>query len=420
MKRVVILGGGFGGLRCALHLGSKLKGKAHVCLIDKQSYHSYTPSLYEVTTAFRGTSLAHTSLNEEHFKELVGSVIAFPFSDTLRKRNVSFIHSEIRSIDAVGRHVVLHDGTQEPFDYLIIGLGSQTNYFGVEGAEEHCLPIKTVGDALHIRDRVLSAFVRSKENKEPITIAVVGAGLAGFEVATEMVMFVRHLKDRHSLRDIPIQVVLVEAMDRVLSACSSPFCVAAEKRLDALGISVMVNKRIIKAGEGELSFHDGSSLKADVAIWSAGIQGPALLHQSEGLPAPTKRGQLSVSPFLSLPEHDHIFVVGDCVDWRDEKSGSVVPQTAWAAEQEASVVIHNVIASLRNTEKKSYVPHMVGMVASAGGKYAIAELYEFLLTGFFAWVIKRMIDLKYLLSIYRPHTAFVIWMRGVRLFGRND
>ena len=420
MKRVVILGGGFGGLRCAMTLGPKLKGKAQVCLIDRQSYHSYTPSLYEVATAFRGTALVRTSLNEEHFKEMIGSVIAFPFSDTLPKRNVSFIHSAIRSIDAVSKYVVLQDGTKEPFDYLIIGLGSQTNYFGVEGADKYCLPIKTVGDALRIRDRVLSVFAQSKKTRAPVTIAVVGAGLAGFEVATEMVMFVQHLKDRHSLHDIPVKIVLIEAMERVLSACSSAFCVASEKRLSALGVSVMVNKRIVKVQNGALFFGDGSSLKTDVQIWSAGIQGSPVLKDSKGLPVLTKRGQLSVSPFLSLPEHDHIFVVGDCVDWQDKESDIVVPQTAWAAEQEASIVAYNVVASLCNAEKKAYVPHIVGMVASAGGKYAIAEIRGFLLTGFFAWALKRMIDLKYLLSLYKPHTAFIIWIKGVRLFGRND
>lgn len=417
MKRVVVLGGGFGGVRTALLLRKKVKD-VKIEVIDRNSYHTYTPSLYEVATAYKGGLLTADDINENKFQGEIGGVISFPFSDFFEKNNILSVHANIEKINGVQNKVILDDGSHLNYDYLVISLGSVSNYFGVLGAEKHCLSLKTVGEALAIREKVRSLFLDSKKNRKKISITVIGAGLSGFEVVTEMVMFVRKLKEQHSMQDVEVDVNLVEATDRILSSCCDEFWEKANKRLKKLGINVLLNQRITKVTNKKLYFGDDDFLESDIAIWSCGVLGPEILKKSKGIGELNKINQIVVSEYLSSKGKDNIFVVGDCVSfsYKDNKA----PQTAWAAEQEANTVAYNLYAILKGKTPKKHKVKMLGFVASAGGKFAVVEVWDKVMSGFWGWVIKRLVDLKYLLSLYNPYFAFVIWSRGVKIFGKND
>ena len=419
MKKIVILGGGFGGVRTAILLRNRIKD-AEIILIDKNSYHSYTPSLYEVATAYKGGLLVKDDLREEHFKSDIGSVIAFPFSDIFKHRNILTIHQPVKKINGRQDKVILDDGTEVDFDYLVVALGSQSNYFNIEGAEKYCFPIKTVGEALNIRDSVRKLILDSKESRKDITITVIGAGLSGFEVATEMARFVRKLKKRHSMEDVRVDIKLVEASDKILSVCYDKFRDKANKRLKKLEVQPMLNKKIVKVEYDKIHFEDGDDMNTDISIWTCGISGVDILKDSVGIGEVNKRGQVVVSEYLSTTEKDNVFVVGDCVGFVDSSNDTPAPQTAWAAEQEAGTVAYNIYAILKGKTPKKHRVQFLGLIASAGGKYAIANVMGMTISGFLGWVIKRMVDLKYLTSMYNPISALIIWIKGVNIFGRND
>lgn len=417
MKKVVILGGGFGGVRTALLLRKKVKD-VEIELVDRNSYHTYTPSLYEVATAYKGGLLIAKDISENKFKSKIGGVISFPFSDFFEKNNITSIRSNIGKINGAQDKVILDDGSYLKYDYLVVALGSMSNYFGVLGAEKYCLPIKTLSDALNIRDKVRAVFLESKKSRKKISITVIGAGLSGFEVVTEMVMFARKLKDYYSMQDVDVEINLVEATDRILASCCDEFWDKANNRLKKLGINVFLNQRITKVSSKRLHFGDNDFLETDIAIWSCGVLGSPVLADSKGIGELNKINQVVVSEYLSSKEKNNIFVVGDCVSfsYKDNKA----PQTAWAAEQEANTVAYNLYAILKGKTPKKHKVKMLGFVASGGGKFAVVEVWDKVISGFLGWVIKRLVDLKYLLTLYNPYSAFVIWVRGVSLFGKND
>ena len=419
MKKIVILGGGFGGVRSALLLRKKIQD-AEIVLIDKNSYHSYTPSLYEVATAFKGGLLVKNDLEGRHFKSDIGSAIAFPFSDIFKNKNILTIHHPVEKINAKQDKVILRDGSEVKFDYLVVALGSESNYFNIPGAEKYCLPLKTVGEALEIRDQVRKVFLDSRESRKDINITVIGAGLSGFEVTTEMTRYVEKLKKEYSMQDVRVDITVVEAADYVLSMCSSEFCKKASARLKDLGVKVIVSKKIVKVEYGKMYFDGGGSLETDIQIWSCGVSGSSVLQASTGLGEMNKRGQVVVSEYLSSTDKSNIFFVGDCAGFSESGTGVVAPQTAWAAEQEASTVAYNIWAILSGKTPRTHKVTMLGMVASAGGKCAIVSIRGRVITGFIGWVIKRMIELKYLMTLYSAPSALMIWAKGVSIFSKND
>ena len=410
--RIVILGGGFGGIKTALLLAKKLKKQTvDIILINRNSYQVYTPSLYEVATAYRGGGL---SLRDQDFKGEVGSVIAFDLAHIFSKTQVQVVVDEVAQIDVENQKVHLKkDGAME-YTYCVVALGSQTAYFGVEGAEQHSAALKNLHDAYAVRDAVRNAVHATQTTQKPVTIAVVGAGLAGFELATEITTYTKHLLQSHSVASDKVHIVLIEAQDEALAACSNEMCHKAHERLMKMGIDLRTNTRITKVEPRKLTFSDNSSMEVAVAVWSGGVQCLYLKDMIQGNIAFSPTGQIMVTEFLNTEEYTHMFAVGDCAFFKD------TPDTAYAAEQQAVYVAKNIDRLLKNKPLVAYKPkntHFV--VSSAGGKYALADTFVFCY-GFLGWLIKRFIDFKYLVSIYPFGTALKMWYKGVKLFSQND
>ncbi len=419
MKRIIILGAGFGGLRTALALSKKLqKEEAEILLVDRNSYQTYTPALYEVATAYRGEAMVATQSDEHAFAAQLGGSVAFDVKEILKGTPITFVQDEVTRIDARASSVTLREGGDVPFDYAVVALGSATAFFGVEGAAEHCIAIKNIYDALRLRTEIERAFAATPQ-ASTMTVAVVGGGLTGFEVITEAALFIKHLKRRSKKEKARVRLVLIEAGPVILGAAPQPMRKRAIERLASLEVTVMTHAPVVAAEKGKLRFASGGFLATDVQMWSGGVEGHSVVRQSEGLVL-NERGQIVVNEFLVSKTNGALLAIGDAAEYMDVAARVKAPATAWAAEQQADVAAQNIIALVRGEQPKPCKLSFPGFVASAGGKYAIAHLFGVTVVGFPAWCLKRMIDFKYLLSLYPPTIALGMWVRAVFLFGRND
>jgi NADH:ubiquinone reductase (H+-translocating) len=421
MQTIVVVGAGFGGLRAALGLAKRFPHpeKTRVILIDRNSYHTYTPSLYEVATAYREGHLRADTATEREFEERLGGSACFSISDVVGRYNITFVHGEVMSINARSNIVQLRGNNDIRFDYCVVALGASVAYFGVAGAQEHCAALKTLSDALRIRERVEELFDNALNEGQCVHIATVGAGLSGFEVVAEMAYYAGHLAHSYGINQNEIELSLIEAGDTILPHAPTTMRRAAAQRLEELGIAVLTGDRIVEVEPQMLHFASGKTAHADLVVWGGGIQGHSVLKNTKGL-ALDKKGRVVVDRFLHVHGADHIYAIGDNAAYRDEQHDSGAPATAWVAEEQADSVMYNITARLRGLEETPYTLTFPGYISSAGGKHGIAHLYGVTIAGFPAWVLKRMIDLKYILSLYPPAKGFLIWLRELRLFTRND
>ena len=405
-KKIVILGAGFGGVKTALQLSKKLKQGVDIILVDKHTYQTYVPALYEVATAYRGSDLSQERIQEQKFKGDVSSVVAFDLRTVFQNTQVQLVCDEVVKVDVKQQVVYLKKDGDLEYDYCVFALGSQVGYFNVAGAQQHTLSLKTLHNALEVRDTIQQAV----QTKDSVCIVVVGAGLAGFEVCTEIACYVKHLTKKQSKH---INIVLVEGQDKVLCSCSDAMCQKASKRLEDLNIRVRTQERITQVQKNKVIFSDNSSLDTDAVVWSGGTDCSYLEGLAPDVSLFSKKGQFLVANPLHLYEHANAFALGDCAFFEG------VPETAYIAEQQADVVAQNIVNALNNKKMIEYKPKQVGFISSAGGKYAIADI-GFCTSGMFAWVIKRVVDLKYIFSIYPLASALKMWYSGIKIFSKND
>lgn len=413
--RIVILGGGFGGIRTALLLSKKLKkNTADIILVNQNSYQVYTPSLYEVATAYRGTELSSDAVQEQNFKGEIGAAIAFDIAHIFSKTSVQLVIDEVVGVDVEKQQVHLKKDGALDYTYCVVALGSRTAYFGVEGAEQHAVTLKDLHSAFAVRDVVRNAVGQVKTTQQPATVAIVGAGLAGFEVATEIATYIKHLVHTHSIDKKQIHIILIEARNQALSACSDVVCEKARHRLYYLGVELKTNTKITKVERNKITFSDNSSLEVAGVVWGGGVQCLYLQEMTKGDVSFSSSGQIMVTESLNLENYSNVFAIGDCSFLEG------APSTAYIAEQQAECAAKNIALLINNKPLKKYTPKNANfVVSSAGGKYALADTY-FFCCGFSGWLIKRIIDFRYLLSIYPLGTALKMWYKGVKLFSKND
>lgn len=420
---IVILGAGFGGLRTALKLSKKLKNRKEykIILVDKNSYQTYTPALYEVATAYRGKGL-RADASERDFEENLAGSSAFILRTILaRRKNIEFVQSGVKNINLDTKNVFLKSEDVIDYKYCVVALGAQTAFYGVKGANTCCHTLKTISGALNIRHKVEAAFQRAVDGNSDIHLLTIGAGLSGFEVITEMAKHCQHLCSKNpSLNKSKIKIKLIEANSKILAGIPDKMRKLAQKRLKYLNIEILTNTRVARIEPDKVILENGISMPADVSIWAGGVEGLDLLQEISGMPL-DKQGRILVEKSLLIKEQRDIFAIGDCSYFYDEKSEIVVPATAWAAEEQADIVWRNILRDIDSIKMLEYKSGFPGFVSSGGGKYAIAHLYgRVTFSGYFAWVLKRLIDLKYILSIYPYRAGMGVWLRGLDLWTRND
>ncbi len=409
--RIVIIGAGFGGLWAARHLA---QAPAEVLLLDRDNYHTFFPLLYQVAAS-----------------ELAPADIAFPIRSLLRNLpNVRFDMGEVKAIDPEAR--IVKTGDEEiPYDYLIIAAGSSWFYFGIPGAAEYAYPLKTLEQAMTLRNHILCRFECASEEPDPIkrqqilTFAIVGGGPTGVEFAGALSELIHGpiRQDFPHLELSQVRIVLLEALDRLLVALPEPLGAYSLKRLQHMGVDVHLGAAVSQISRDSVQLKDGTVIPTETVIWTAGVRG-AGSESMWGLPT-TRNGQLAVTRTLQVPNHPEIYVVGDLA--RMEENGRPLPMVAPVAIQQGTTAAQNIIRQMHEEPLLPFQYHDRGAMTTIGRNAAVAEIWRRSFTGFVAWVIWLGVHIFNLVGARNRLIVLINWAwdyfffeRGIRLILPNE
>jgi NADH dehydrogenase len=402
--RVVIVGGGFGGLEAAKALGG---APARVTLIDRRNHHLFQPLLYQVATAV-----------------LSPADIAQPIRAVLRDRtNVEVMLGEVTSVDTEGRKVLLSDGTEVPYDYLILAAGASHAYFGHDEWEPYAPGLKSLEEATDIRRRLLMSFEEAERETDPerrkalMTFVVVGGGPTGVEMAGAIAEIARYslAKDFRHIDTRDARVILLEAVDRLLLAFPSQLSRYALWDLQRLGVDVRFNTPVTDIKPGVVTA-GGTEIKAETIIWAAGVKSSPI---GATLGVETDRaGRVIVQPDLTIPGHPEVFVIGDMSSLMSP-NGRPYPGVAQVAKQEGAWAAKNIRRAMAGKKMEPFQYIDLGNMATIGRNAAVADIRGIKLTGFFAWLVWALVHVFNLIGFRNRLVVGVQWLWGYLTFQRG-
>jgi NADH dehydrogenase len=393
-KKVVIIGGGFGGLATAQALKN---AKADITLIDKTNHHLFQPLLYQVAVG-----------------ALAPADVAVPLRTIFRKqKNIHILLNEVVFVDKNKRIVYLKSKDELPFDYLVIASGTQPTYFNHPEWEAFAPGLKTIRDAMDIREKVLTAYEVAdcvedpNERRQLLTFVVVGAGPTGVELAGSLAEIGRKtlLKDFKNLKHEKLTVYLVDGGDRVLSAFDPFLSERAKEDLEELGVEVMLNTRVSDVGENYVLIGEQKINTANI-IWAAGNQATPLMNSLNT--ELDRMGRAIVNADCSLPNYPNIFVIGDTAHF---KSGTdALPGLAPVATQQGNYVAKIIAEDLNPEWRKPFQYFDKGTMATIGRAKAIAQIGKIKLGGFIAWAMWALIHVALLIHFRNRIRVMVEWI----------
>lgn len=412
--KILILGGGFGGIRAALDLEKRLKGVAQITLIDRNSYHLFVPALYEVAAAFNSrTDPFATSLKE---------TIAIPYSQIFSGKKINFVQAELQGVDLERRLVMTRGGSEFSYDYLVLALGSQVADFGIPGVNEYACQFKNIDDAVMLNRKMDLFFSQAarKVKALPIKIYVAGAGFTGIELAAELAVYSKHAAKKHRIKEKAVIVYLFEALPKILPNITQKARELIAERLTKLGVVIMENSAIEQVGDGTVKLKNGQMMQGDCVVWTAGIKANPFLQSINSLNL-TPRGKIIVGEHLHLPNYKNVFAVGDNIEFVDHETQKPIPALAYLAVDHGKVVARNIYSSIHEKELMVHRPFYKIWVAPVGGKFAVANLWlGITLSGRLGWMVRNLIDLRYFLSILGLKKSISLFFKEQRVFLRND
>ncbi len=410
--KVVIIGGGFGGLYAVHRFKS---ADVDVTLVDRTNHHLFQPLLYQVATA----TLATTD-------------ITVPIRWSVRnEEHVEVVMAEATAVD-VNRRVVVLGGVGEelPYDYLIIATGSRHSYFAHPEWEPLAPGLKSIGDAFEMRDRFLMSFEEAERADDADarrawqTFVIVGGGPTGVELAGMLPDVAKGIRrDFHRINTSDIRVILLEGTDRILPTFRASLGAHAHRDLTKLGVDVRINARVTRIESGAVYVGD-ERIEARTVFWAAGNQASPLLR-TLGVPL-DKVGRVAVDPDLSVPGHPEIFVVGDAAAVQ-RGDGTLVPGVAPPAIQEGKHAASNILASIAGIPRRPFRYWNKGDLATIGRHRAIADFGFVTVTGYPAWLLWLFVHILYLAGFRNRLSVLVQWayaywtyQRGTRLITNPD
>lgn len=392
--RVVIIGGGFGGLTAAQSLRS---AAVDIVLVNSTNHHLFQPLLYQVATA----ALSETD-------------IASPLRTILRSQsNVRVLMNEAVAVDRQARTVLLGDGSDLAFEYLILAPGSRHSYFGHEQWEQIAPGLKTLADAVHIREHILLSFELADRADKPddmrkyLTFAIVGGGPTGVELAGAIAEIARQsiVPDFHGFTPQDIRLVLLEAGNRILPAFDRKLSAGAQAVLEKLGVDVRLNTRVTDVTEQGV-IAGGEMIQTANVIWAAGNEVSPLLRS---LDAPVDRqGRVCVGKDLSVPGDARMFVIGDAA-YAEDADGHALPALAPVAMQQGRYVARLIRENILPTSRPPFVYHDRGTMATIGKAKAVAQIGPVRTIGLMAWVLWSLVHIFFLIGFRNRLRVMFEW-----------
>jgi NADH dehydrogenase len=413
MHRIVIVGGGAGGLELATRLGNRLgkAGRAHVTLVDRCAVHVWKPLLHEVAAGSLDT----------HAHEIAYAAHA-------HWNGFTFVHGEMTALDRASRSVKIgpmfeaDDSDAEvlpprglEYDTLVLALGSRTHFFGVPGAEEHAIALDTLEQAERLRKRLLQVCLRKRahgttETNEAVDIAIIGGGATGVELAAELRRMEHTLKQFRLLSESPraaMRISLLERGDRVLPALAQRVSDTTRDTLEKMNISVKVSTSVTSVRPECVEVEGGVSIPADITIWAAGIRAPGVLASLDGI-AVNHINQVKVTPSLQSETDANIFALGDCAScaWTADV---LVPPRAQAAHQQAMFLCKALGARIEGRAIGAFMYKDHGSLVSLGSPTAVGSVAGITSTGKF--FVEGFIAKLMYAALYRKHLVAVSGLR---------
>ncbi|WP_416208331.1 NAD(P)/FAD-dependent oxidoreductase [Erwinia sp. HR93] len=400
MQKIVIVGGGAGGLELATQLGKKLgrSKKAEITLVDRNNSHLWKPLLHEVATGSLDEGvdalsyLAHA--RHHHFQFQLGSVM--DINREQKTVTLAALRDEKGDVLVPERYL--------SYDTLVMALGSTSNDFNTPGVKENCIFLDNPHQAKRFHQQMLNLFLKYSANASAggkVNIAIVGGGATGVELSAELYNAVKQLHSYgyKGLTSEALNVTLIEAGERILPALPPRISNAAHSELTQLGVRVLTQTMVTSAQADGLNTKDGEFIQADLMVWAAGIKAPDFMKEIGGLET-NRINQLMVEPTLQTTRDATIFAIGDCASC-PRPEGGFVPPRAQAAHQMASCVLHNILAQRRGRALKSYLYKDHGSLVSLSRFSTVGSLMGNLMRGSMM-VEGRMARLVYV-SLYRMH-----------------
>lgn len=416
-KQIVILGGGYGGIEAAKQLHKKYKRDTNIqiTVIDKNPYHTIMTELHEVA----GSRVEPESVQVSYEKIFGG-------------KRINVVNDTITDVD-FGGNKLFSETDEYDYDYLVLGVGGEPEFYGIKGVKEHSLTLWSLDDALKLRQHINDQFRHAagehdpEKRKKMLTFAVAGAGFTGVEMAGELLEHKETMCRQYHIDEKEVRIIIIEAMEDILPILPEKMQKKAVKYLEKKGAEILLQSPITEAGEGFVEIKGNEKIQADTLIWTAGIMGAEFagnLDLTKGkcsnkkCPHATKfgtcgkpvcefakdhryvdgkRGRLLANEYLQSVDHKNVYIVGDVL-WLIEKR-SVVPQIVETALQTAETAAKNIIADIENKEKEEFTSKYHGFMVSIGGRYGVADVANMKLSGIFAMAMKHLINLHYLFGL---------------------
>lgn len=379
--RIVILGAGYGGLVTAIKLQKQLNyNEAEVTLVNKHDYHYITTHLHMPAAGTDDPENARVSITK-----LIDST------------KINFIKDTVVEIKPDSKKVIL-EGSELSYDYLVIGLGSNPETFGIVGLEKYAFSIRSINSVRLIREHIEYQFARYKnepEREDYLTFIVGGAGFTGIEFVGELADRIPELCEKYDVERSKVRIVNIEAAPTVLPGFDPELVSYGVRVLEGKGVEFKIQTAIKECSPEGVVLANGEVIKSATVVWTGGVRGNRLVEEAgfEGV-----RGRVKVDEFLRVPGREEVYIVGDCsVVFNDQ--GRPYPPTAQIATQQGEVCAHNLVSSIRNDKLEKFVPEIRGVVASLGKGEAIGLVFEKKLTGGLAALMKKVIDMRYLYII---------------------
>ncbi len=396
-KRVIIIGAGFGGLQLAQSLAGK--DDFQVVLIDKNNYHQFQPLFYQVATA-----------------GIEPSAISFPLR--LAFHNYPNIHVRVASVTKI----ISENNTIETnlgdisYDFLVMAIGADTNFFGNQNIAEKALPMKSVGEALGLRNRLLESFEKAlvSDNQEDrvglLNIVVVGGGPTGVELSGTLAEMKKYVlpKDYPELDFELMQIYIVESGAELLGPMSKNAQIKSKEYLEQLGVNVMLNSRVSDFDGLYVHFANGSKIRTNNLVWAAGVKANAI----EGInPSIIMRGgRMKVNNYSQVDGYQNIFALGDVALMTEEKFPNGHPQVAQPAIQQGKLLAKNLVSLIRGNQPKPFKYRDLGSMATVGRNLAVVDLPFLKFQGFLAWLTWMFVHLMAIVGVKNKVLIFINWL----------
>jgi NADH dehydrogenase len=412
VPRIVVVGGGFGGLEVAKALG---KAGIGVTIIDRHNHHLFQPLLYQVATA---------ALSAPDIAEPIRKILG-------RYRSVQVLFGDVTEIDTEARTLMLADGSTVVYDLLVLATGSQPFYFGQERWAQVCPGLKTIEDARTIRSRLLMSFEHAERTTDPIeqsrlmTIAIIGGGPTGVELAGSIAELSRHTlaRDFRNIRPEKARIILVEAGDRVLGGFAAELSEYARLRLQRLGVEVTLGKRVEAIEDRQITVA-GAVIPVALTLWAAGVAASPLATQLGS--ELDRNGRIQVGPDLQVVGHENVYAVGDIARFVDENERPL-PGLAQVAKQQGAHLGKALARAIDTGEKlPAFAFRNRGNTAIVGRHAAVFESGKLKLKGWLAWSAWAIVHVYLLVGFQHRVQVSIQWLwryltyeRGARLIAEE-